>query len=141
MYIFDIDGTLSIVGDRIRHITGPIKDWEAFYSQCGEDEVNEPIADLLNAIQESGEDCWFCTGRPEKYREQTETWLKVKGLSLDHKLLMRKTGDYRSDVVVKPELLEPYQKEVIMIFEDRQAMTNKWRKLGYTCLQVVEGNY
>lgn len=57
-------------------------------------------------------------------------------------------ADTRHDTVVKPELLEKAFKEdridkskVLCILEDRNSMVRKWRELGYTCLQVAEGDF
>ena len=51
-------------------------------------------------------------------------------------------------IVVKPDLLEYIltqlqlkKEDVHFILEDRDSMVQKWRELGYTCLQVREGNF
>ena len=56
-------------------------------------------------------------------------------------LLMRKDGDFRHDTEVKPELIEPIKDRILCILEDRASMVAKWRELGYTCLQVAEGDF
>jgi hypothetical protein len=50
MIIFDLDGTLSIVGTRLEHIRKNPPDWDAFYLACGEDEPNEPVCDIYRMI-------------------------------------------------------------------------------------------
>lgn len=59
-------------------------------------------------------------------------------------ILMRKNKDYRHDTEVKPELLKNRgitPDDVAFILEDRNVMVQKWRELGFTCLQVAEGNF
>lgn len=137
--VFDIDGTLSIVGDRLRHLEN--KDWDSFYKACGEDEVNEPIAKVCRALMINNE-IIFVTGRREGVRGKTIRWLINNRLwDNSHMLLMRRDGDKRHDTIVKPELVHHFIDNIEMIFEDRASMVEKWRELGITTLQVAEGNF
>ena len=146
MIIFDLDGTLSIVGDRIKYLERPTakKDWDAFYSHCGEDNVNKPIALLYDTIVRTNRNgvVKVVTGRRESTRETTLEWFSRYGLLLStENLLMRPDNDYRHDTLVKPELVKDFLHQITMVFEDRTSMVNKWRELGITCLQVAEGNF
>lgn len=152
MIVFDLDGTLSIVGDRLKYLEGPKKDWDAFYEACGEDKVNEPIAKIYKSILDS---YWatnfegtvkdlpiIVTGRRESTRDATLLWLNMNNLNISsERLFMRKDGDLRQDTIVKPELVANFFNDIEMIFEDRNSMVKKWRELGLTCLQVAEGNF
>lgn len=140
--IFDIDGTLSLVGDRVKCLEE--NDWDSFYERCGEDMPNQPIFDLLEPVRywvgHAG--IYFLTGRRESVRTKTHDWLKRWGFPpLEGHLLMRKDGDHRHDTVVKPELIREAGIDPYLIFEDRNSMVKKWRELGYTCLQVAEGDF
>lgn len=143
--IVDIDGTMTIVGDRVKYIESEPKEWQKFYDACGEDEVNDPIARLVHAVAIAGEaNVVFCTGRSEDHRRVTEEWfadnLGVAGVEL----IMRPSGDHRSDTIVKPEMLAAagYTPDnVWFILEDRAKVTRKWRELGFTCLQVANGDF
>jgi hypothetical protein len=149
--IIDIDGTIAKPGDRLKFIQGPNKDWDAFYEACFDDEPIMTIIELIRLLNRSYE-LVFCTGRRESVRTKTADWL------LDHvylnggaptecmkaKLLMRANNDYRHDAIVKPELLKNAGIEVTdvaFILEDRNAMVTKWRELGFTCLQVADGDF
>ena len=47
--LVDIDGTVSIVGDRLKHLQGK-KDWDAFYKACGDDEPNQNVIDIVKVL-------------------------------------------------------------------------------------------
>jgi hypothetical protein len=57
---------------------------------------------------------------------------------------MRPNGDLRHDTEVKPELLATAgitPENTVCILEDRNSMVKKWRELGFTCLQVEDGDF
>ncbi len=143
MIVFDLDGTLSIVGDRLKYLQQEPKDWDAFYEACGEDKVNIPIAMVYSRLYYTW-DSGVCivTGRREICRDDTIMWLMDNGLPFDSgRLHMRANGDLRHDTIVKPELVRRFVDEVDMVFEDRNSMVAKWRELGLTCCQVAEGDF
>ena len=139
--IFDLDGTLSVVGDRVKYINQEPKDWDSFYDACDEDSVNEPVAAVFRTLRYDYE-IRIVTGRRESVRETTIDWLERNDLAFyGCAIHMRKDGDTRHDTIVKPELIEDFKDRILMIFEDRQSMVDKWRELGYTCLQVAPGDF
>ncbi len=143
--IVDIDGTLSRVGDRLKYLQQDPKDWDSFYDACDEDEPIMPIIALVKHLQLEYE-VVFCTGRRESERDKTNKWLtKHLGWGVaGHKLLMRKDGDHRCDSIIKPELLKEAGInlcDIAFVLEDRNSMVAKWRWLGYTCLQVADGDF
>lgn len=141
--VVDIDGTIAKVGDRLKYLQQEKKDWDSFYEHCDED---EPIKDMLELVYDlycSDNRIVFCTGRREGVRAKTEAWLS-KHLDIEYILLMRPDGDFRHDMMVKPELLDQMgitPDRVYCILEDRDSMVAKWRELGYRCLQVAEGKF
>ena len=140
MIIFDLDGTLNIIGDRLKYVQQPVKNWDAFYEASLNDEVNTPIAKIYNLFYEKYYSIYILTGRNEKYRTITEQWLTANDFLYD-KLIMRPDRDYRHDTIVKPMLAAPFLKDIEMAFEDRKVMAEKWRELGILCLHVAEGNF
>ena len=134
--ICDIDGTLALLGDRDR-----------FDPTTGEDVLNYPIANILKVYDNQKVfpvDLILLTGREDKYREFTTTWLHKNGITHYKELFMRKTGDFRKDFVVKKEFYEKNIKgkyEVLFILEDRDQAVKMWREEGLTCLQVALGNF
>ncbi len=141
--IFDIDGTLSIVGDRLKYLQETPPNWDAFYGACGEDAINEPIVDIWDSMEMNDHEIYFVTGRRESCRKDTISWMLRNHISCqdDEHLLMRKNGDFRHDTKVKPELVKDIIGEIGIVFEDRNSMVAKWRELGLTCVQVADGDF
>lgn len=144
-YIFDIDGTLSNPGHRLRFITGYKKDWDSFY---GELEHDEPICDVvglaLTIAVHTGHAIILITGRPERTRQATIKWLDEHTGLWPCKLYMRPDGDRRPDYELKHDIYEREIKDkydVAGVFEDRQQVVDMWRSLGLTCFQVANGNH
>jgi len=141
MMVFDLDGTLSLVGDRIKLLQQAKKDWDAFYEACDQDEPNKPVIRLCRHLQTHGI-VKIVTGRRESVRDKTMDWLEKHGVNIPPEHLhMRKQGDYRHDTVVKPELVENFISKIDIVFEDRNSMVSKWRELGLCCCQVAEGDF
>lgn len=149
IYIFDIDGTLADCSHRLHHIEGPVKDWDAFHKNMGEDEPILAVMRMACDLMQFG-NVRFATGRQEKNRLETAQWLaRHMGLTVDYvnySLYMRADGDHREDTVVKPELVariaERYGKNAIRgIFEDRARVCAALRAEGYQVYQVAAGDY
>lgn len=131
--ICDLDGTLALfAGKRSPYDTG----------KCLEDTLNEPVAEIVRTMA-SKHQLIYVSGREEKFRAVTMQWLKQHVLPFGP-LLMRSTGDYRKDFVVKLELFDTFIRDaycVDFVLDDRDAVVQMWRKLGLTCLQVANGNF
>ena len=141
--IVDIDGTIANGEHRVHHLLQEPKDWDSYFSKCDGDEPIKEIVNLVDALDFSGYCIVYCTGRRDSEREKTRAWLNAHKLPCST-LLMRKTGDCRHDTIVKPELLHGaglMPADVHFILEDRNSMVKKWRELGFTCLQVAEGDF
>ncbi len=136
MIVFDIDGTLSIVGYRKTYLTKRPPDWYNYRRLCGDDVINPPIWQIFCTLKKRYR-VLIVTSRPEECRDITKEWFKMNGQSIeDDDLLMRADGDKREDVIIKPELIEPYRDQIICAFEDRYAMAQTWRSVGITCCHV-----
>lgn len=132
-YIFDIDGTLALRGDR-----GPF-DWK----KVGRDEPNIPITTILYYLNQSlNVAIVIFSGRDSICRSHTKRWLWKHGINWDT-LMMRPKGDNRKDSIVKREMYEKIKNKyhVLAVFDDRNQVVEMWRSLGLTCLQVAEGNF
>src|SRR5262245_33719338 len=102
--IFDIDGTLADVSARLHHIKKKPKDWDAFFREIPQDKAIHSMVRLCNILYESGLKIILCSGRNEQYRTDTIEWLVQQGVQY-HELILRRTSDRRSDVIVKREML------------------------------------
>ena len=129
--ICDIDGTVSDSRPRQPHLDGPEPDWESFFAASGTD---EPLPDGLALALELaalGSLMWL-TGRPDRYREITEQWLRAQKLPTAP-LRMRPEGDMRPAVQFKAErigqLAVDYQ--IGLIVDDDDQVVAALREAGW----------
>ena len=146
--VCDIDGTISKVGDRLKYLQQDPPNWDKFYEDSFEDEPIKPIVRMVEILSWSPVyQIAFCTGRRESVREKTKQWISkhIEDIYV-HKdrLFMRPDNDHRHDTEIKPELLAAAgitPENTAFIIEDRNSMVKKWRELGFTCIQPVEGDF
>ena len=142
--IFDMDGTLADISHRVHHVRRKKKDWRAFHKGIPDDVPNPAIVSLYQTLWRSGVyDIQIVTGRNEAHRAATESWLDNHDIPFSN-VTMRADNDYRSDTVVKAEILRRFRdegKDVLFAVDDRAGVTAMWRENGVTCLQCAEGNF
>lgn len=141
--IVDIDGTLTKVGDRVNCILKKDPDWDSFYSRCSEDLPVDSVISIVIEARMAGYTIVLCSGRRESCRKDTEAWLERYGVPWDY-MLLRKDGDTRHDMIVKPEMIaEEFGgfHDIRYVLEDRNSMVKAWRELGLLCLQVADGDF
>lgn len=149
--VCDIDGTIADLSHRLHYIQDKKgnkldnPNWCMFFAEC---DVDKPIKNIIEMIEKLSDtyDIVYCTGRTVATYDKTIKWLKENVKIKNFSLLMRKDGDYRPDTEIKTEALKSYlsfreKPEVAFILEDKNSMVKKWRELGYTCLQVADGNF
>jgi hypothetical protein len=155
IYIFDLDGTLALIGHRRHLVEGPVKDWRAFFAACVDDQPNWPVIRVLQDLRSRGNEIWIWSGRSDEVREQTLDWL-TRYKCLDGRVMrflpgnpdrfrMRPAGDHCPDELLKGEWLSrvdpPERKRLMAVFEDRDRMVKMWRENGIACFQVAPGNF
>jgi len=142
VFVFDLDSTLANVKHREHFITGDVKEWNSFYLACGGDTPIQPAVHILKILQAAGATIWIFTGRSTICKAETMKWLKEQNIEPDL-VMMRKQGDFRPDEIVKREMMEKAggYNRVAAIFEDRNRVVNMWRKQGFTCYQVADGDF
>jgi predicted secreted acid phosphatase len=139
--IFDIDGTLADVSERIYHLRKKPKDWNAFVGGMAQDRAIRSMVRLCNLLYASGIQIILCSGRSEEHRGETVKWLAQQGVNY-HDLLLRKDHDRRSDTVVKREMLGNIDKDkILFVVEDRSRVVAMWRSEGLVCLQCAPGEF
>ena len=142
--ICDLDGTLCNTDHRKHFMQQKPKDWNSFYGGIPNDPINKWCYELIlkmNAVQPYT-NIILVSGRPEKYRKNTEDWLHKHGIPAD--VFMRKDGDFRDDAIVKKEIYETHIKpfyEVLFCIDDRQRVVDMWREEGLVCLQCAKGDF
>ena len=139
--IFDIDGTLADCRNRLHHLNKSPKDWESFFAEMDADPPNMPVVELCRAMHSQGHRIVLCTGRYERHRGQTETWLNRYSIPY-HEIRMRKDGDKRSDSEIKQEMIVTDESQnILFIVEDRSRNVQMWRSRGFVCLQCDTGEF
>ena len=132
--ICDLDGTLALINNR--------NPFDA--SACADDELNTPVANTLRVFAKEGYKILLVSGREERFREQTITFLQKHDIPY-HQLWMRQSKDYRKDSIIKSELFEAEIKNkyfIEFVLDDRDQVVELWRKeLKLPCFQVNYGNF
>lgn len=136
--IFDLDGTLSNCTHRMHFVEKSTKDFDSFYSAMEEDTLVEPVRDMLMIYYSSNYRVIILTGRPECYREITETWLKKYEIPF-FKLYMRPNNKKSTpDMIYKERTIAEISKSFVIkaAVEDRDRVVKMWRDNGIFCFQV-----
>lgn len=138
-----MDGTLADCEHRLHYVQGHgKKNWEKFFDGIGEDPPREEIVRLARLLADTNS-ILIASGRPEKLRKGTESWLKLHEVPFK-RIYLRKNDDRRSDGIVKAEMLQQMHAhgfEPWLAIDDRQTAVDAWRELGLTCLQCDESSY
>lgn len=132
-YVYDIDGTLAIKGDR------DIFDDSKLHLDM---EIKE-VGHILRALSKDGYKTVFVSGRQDSCMGTTVKWLKDNNLWMnDSEIFMRKAKDQRNDSIVKEEIvlnnLVP-NFNVVGVVDDRIGVTRNFHKLGVFVLNVNQG--
>jgi hypothetical protein len=144
LVVFDIDGTLANIEHRLDYVRSKPKNWKAFDAGIPNDKVNEPVAEVFRKFTFAlYHQVVLASGRNERSRQATEDWLYKNNLSGYQKLYMRKADDFRSDDIVKQEILDEiirdYGRKPDMVFDDRPRVVRMWRDNGIFVFNVYQG--
>ena len=136
--VFDIDGVLADVRHRLHHVASRPKDWDAFFGAAPDD---PPLADGLGAVataRRAGHVVVYLTGRPERCRAATLSWLADQGLP-DGQLFMRADADRRPARITKVATLrrlsQRYRIEAFV--DDDAAVVEAVRAAGFPVLHAL----
>jgi hypothetical protein len=143
LVVFDIDGTLANIEHRLDYVRSKPKNWKAFDAGIPNDKVNEPVATVMCNMASWGHNIVLASGRNERSRDATVAWLDSNDLSTYEKLYMRPADDFRSDDIVKQEILDEiirdYGKKPDMWFDDRPRVVKAIRSRGVFVFDVYQG--
>jgi phosphoglycolate phosphatase-like HAD superfamily hydrolase len=143
LIVFDIDGTLANIEHRLDYVRCKPKNWAAFDAGIPNDKVNKPVAEVFDTMVMGGHNVILASGRNERSRQATEDWLRKNGFGHYDKLYMRKADDFRSDDIVKQEILDEiirdYGRKPDMVFDDRPRVVRMWRDNGIFVFNVYQG--
>jgi predicted secreted acid phosphatase len=145
--ICDLDGTLYNARERQEvYLLSGKKDFDGFHRAAKHDNPHWWCLHLVQAMRKHGYHILFVSGRDDAFRDETIAWLELQLWIKRHEyeLLMRPTGDYTADDVMKKQMyrehIEP-RYSVLFCIDDRKRVVDMWRRLGLTCLQCAEGNF
>jgi hypothetical protein len=140
--VFDLDGVLSDAAGRQHFIERGSRDWTAFFSACGDDDVIEEIARLLELL-DSSLAVVLLTGRPLRVQPQTLAWLDRYGLRWDL-LVTRDRGDYSQVTSFKRAVVDDLRRvgyDLRLAFEDDPSNHAMYVAAGIPCVYIHSGYY
>ncbi len=132
VYVFDIDGTITIDNGDSFHVTDDGK----FIQNVSNDTPIYDMKLLIDSLYAGGGLIVYCTARYENVRKQTITWLKKHDFAFDH-LYMRKNGDYRRSSIVKLEYMDEIKNKhgyICSVFENNLETVKLLRHHGYNAM-------
>lgn len=142
LVVFDIDGTLANIEHRLAFVRSKPKNWKAFDAGIPNDLVNPHVAEVFWSMANVNHEIILASGRNERNRDATVKWLRENNLVGWQKLYMRKADDFRSDDIVKREILDEivadYGRKPDMVFDDRPRVVRMWREAGVFVFNVYQ---
>ncbi len=140
--VFDMDGVGQDAATRQHYLEQPRRDWDAFFAACGDDELIEEVARLLDVLDDDLQ-IVLLTARPLTVQPQTLGWLERYELRWDL-LLMRPYGDYTASRTFKKESVEQlrtYGFDLRLAFEDDRRNVEMFHAEGVPCIYIHSGYY
>lgn len=139
--IVDLDGTLTSCHHRRHFVTGKKKDWKNFNFNIPYDACVEWIRDIVLEAAYFGVKTLFTSGRSYDFHVESAEWLVRNGILVPSTLIMRSSGDFRKDDIVKAELyekfIEPFY-DVQFVIDDRWSVIQMWESKGLWVLRVTD---
>lgn len=144
-FIVDIDGTIAKLNGRSPYD----------HTRVLEDLPHQDVINLISDLRQMDYKIIFVSGRVDSCKHTTLEWLHIHAPQLyamgfdsdaDYvsPLYMRKTGDSRTDTIIKYEIFDEHIRNkynVIGVFDDRNSVVAFWREIGLRVYQVNEGNF
>jgi hypothetical protein len=137
-----MDGVLSDASTRQHYLEWPMRDWDAFFEACGDDELIDEVARLLDVLDDDLH-IVLLTARPMRVQPQTLAWLHRYELRWDL-LVMRHRGDYQASRTFKRGALEElrdYGFDLRLAFEDDRRNVEMFHAAGVPCIYIHSGYY
>jgi hypothetical protein len=121
--VVDIDGVVADVRHRLHFIEGKPRQWDRFFAAADED---PPLAEGVALVKELAvdHDVVWLTGRPERTRRATRTWLAAPELPTEP-LIMRPNRDFRPARVTKRDELRKLRADrriAVVVDDDPQVL-------------------
>jgi len=125
------------VRHRLHHVASRPKDWDAFFGAAPDD---PPLDEGLGAVataHRAGHEVVYLTGRPERCRTATLSWLAAQGLP-EGRLYMRDDADRRPARITKVATLRRLarQHRIEAFVDDDAAVVEAVRAAGFPVLHA-----
>jgi hypothetical protein len=140
--VFDMDGVLSDAAGRQHYLERPYRDWEAFFAACGDDQLIDEVARLLEVLDPNLR-IVLLTARPIRVQRQTLGWLERYQLRWDL-LIMRDFGDYDASRHFKQRTvweMREFGLDLALAFEDDRRNYDMFHAEGIPCVYIHSGYY
>jgi hypothetical protein len=136
--VFDIDGVLADVRHRLHHLQSRPKDWHGFFAAAVLDPVLEEGRLALHEAQAAGSTIVYVTGRPRRWRRDTQDWLARHGLP-DGPLHMRPNHDRRPARFYKADVISGIAAEddLVAVIDDDDKVVAHLQELGLPVLHAT----
>ena len=129
--VIDIDGVVADVRHRLHLVERRPKRWDEFFRAADDD---PPLPEGLAVVRElaADHDILWLTGRPERTRRATETWLAAQGFEPEP-LVMRRDRDHRPSRMAKLDELRRLRRtrEVAIVVDDDPEVVATLRAAGF----------
>ena len=131
--VIDIDGVLADVRHRVHFVTIAPKDWDAFFAAAPADPPLTRGIDRVRELADSGHQIVYVSGRPERCRHDTASWLRDQGLP-EAAIHLRQDDDRRPARLTKLAILRRLERvaPVAIVVDDDAAVVETLRSAGYT---------
>jgi predicted kinase len=136
--LVDVDGTLATIEDG----QGGTVRYQHDESKVLHDKPIEFVVRWVQALYPHYNIC-LVSGRHDWCGDDTCDWMDMHGVAFDH-ILMRYSGDNRSDVLVKQEILNELaavigKENIAFVIDDRPRVVEMWRSNGLLVIPVRGG--
>lgn len=138
--VFDVDGVLADAGHRQHYLEWPLRDWDSFFAECGDDGLIDEVARMLSLLDEKLQ-IVLLTARPMRVQSETLVWMARHGLRWDL-LIMRNWGDYMAAPHFKALSvgeLRAYGFDLQLAFEDDPRNVAMFENHGVPCVYIHSG--
>ncbi len=135
--VVDIDGVVADVRHRLHHIERSPKDWDRFFAAAVDDPLLPEGKAVVDQLVATGHELVWLTGRPERCRRDTVTWLTKVGLPVAG-LHMRRDGDRRPARQTKLAVLQSLARSrpVAVMVDDDALVVRTLRMAGFEVLHA-----
>ncbi len=134
--VLDLDGVVADTRHRVHFLDRSPKAWEAFFAAAPADPLLPEGAAVAHRLA-AEHTLVYLTGRPARWRSDTEAWITAVGLPAG-RVHMRRDGDRRPARLVKVGVLRRLAGEapVAMVVDDDPQVVRAVRAAGFPVLQA-----